>query len=61
MFWTGEDITGAPVTVRIDFIRDLYASTPETRALEFTEHGAIEQIRQLSIEQSRLKWEHEDL
>lgn len=56
MFWTGEDIEGAPITVRIDFIRDLQGSTPEIRAKQDDPEGVCEQIRAMAIHASKKRW-----
>lgn len=60
MFWSGEDIVGAPVTVRVDFIRDLIAFTPDTQAREDDPDGPMEYIRLRAIEQDKKKWTADD-
>jgi hypothetical protein len=56
MFKTIEDINGCSLTVRIDYIINLSASTPETRAAAEDPDAAYEQIRRHSIEVSKRKW-----
>lgn len=56
MFWNGEDICGSPCSVRIDYIADLWGSTPEVREAEGDPDRALEQIRRHSIQRAKLKW-----
>lgn len=56
MFLTAEDVTGAPLTFRVDWVSVLWASTPEIRAREADPVGALEQIRSYSKVLASRKW-----